>query len=87
MGAMSSCEEDATCCEQPTSSDETESEDDCCLSLCFCSCFGVSVFFDIVDDEKIENRNIPFSTISFFTYQTPLSLIFYSDIWQPPKCV
>ncbi len=87
MGAMGSCEEASGCCEQPVStSDESESEHDC-LSFCFCSCCGISVFFDINDDAKIENTKIPFSTYTIFLYQTPLSLIFNSDIWQPPKFV
>lgn len=85
MGAASGCDSESSCCKETTMpAEKQDSNDGCCMSLCFCSCCGTSVFFNNKKEKNTSTVEIP-STDNVFSYSTPLSKNITSPIWHPPK--
>jgi len=83
-GAFGGCEEEMSCCEKKEIPADTPSEDGCCLSLCFCSCCGTVVFFDMEKNESTEKKANSIYT-STFIYQSPIFVSYATDVFHPPK--
>lgn len=84
VAAIGSCETQSACCDSTEIPTDTQTEHDC-LSFCFCSCCGSSVFFDVKKEKnKITNPSESISFSTFF-YKAPFSTSYPADIWQPPK--
>jgi len=83
-GAMGSCDDEMSCCESTTTSDEKETDHDC-MDLCLCSCCGSSVFFDVKNEVENDFSGLFSFHFVIFTYQSQFSSTFLTDIWQPPR--
>ncbi|MEM6965840.1 MAG: hypothetical protein AAF573_13820 [Bacteroidota bacterium] len=83
VGAIGGCDTESDCCETTIPS-EVPSEDDCCVSFCFCSCCGTAVFFDAKDKVELQEELPQFFTPSFF-YHSPIHFSFSTDVFHPPQ--